>query len=241
MRKSTEAGRNGLPRGELLRPVLHRRREGGRTLASAVWKAGPGWRMLSSGVLGGGLGERAFVLNAQVAGDYRRIDPAAHLAEIATAARMRGPGVGMMTAADVTGARLGADGGVEALATVGIGRPTWAADAAELDEARLDSPLAGPPPGTINIVVAVPVPLSDAALVNLAATVTEAKVQAVMEAGFACTGTASDAVCLACPVDDGAHAPDPFGGPRSRWGARAARAVREAVYEGALQDAARRG
>ncbi len=226
--------------GAVLDASLLMRVEDGARLGALVWDAGPGWRMLSSGVLGGGVGPRRFVVNAQVSHGYRRMDPDAHLREVAALAGLSGAGVGLMTAADVPAATaFAADGGVEALATVAIGRPTWAADAAELDEARLDLPLAGQGPGTINIVVAVPARLSDTALVNAATTVAEAKVQAVLEAGFACTGTASDAVCVAVRAD-GAGPEEAFGGPRSRWGGRIARAVHAAVRAGAEVDARRR-
>lgn len=86
-------------------------------------------------------------------------------------------------------------------------------------------------PGTINIVVAVPVAMSDAALVNAVATATEAKVQALLDLGYDCSGTPTDAVCVAArtPVPgDEVHA---FAGPRSLWGARLARAVHGAVRE----------
>ena len=43
------------------------------------------------------------------------------------------------------------------------------------------------------MIVAVPVPLTGAAFVNAVVTATEAKVQAVLDAGFAGTGTATDA------------------------------------------------
>ena len=85
-------------------------------------------------------------------------------------------------------------------------------------------------PGTINIIVSVPVPLCDAAYVNAVMTATEAKAQAVLEAGFRATGTASDAICVAAPV---AGEPADFAGPRSLWGARIARAVHSAVHTGA--------
>ncbi|ASU86457.1 hypothetical protein CDO52_26625 [Nocardiopsis gilva YIM 90087] len=240
------ANQTNLPNDGLLGTALAHRGEDGQRLPALLWEAGPGWRMLSSGVLGGGLGPRSYVLNAQVTGDYRRTDPEVHLTEIAAAAGLRGHGVGLMTAADVTDAAFAADGGVEAIATVGIGRPTWAAAPSELDEARLEHAGAGGAesepfaPGTINIIVAVPVPMSDAALVNATSTITEAKVQAVMEAGFACTGTASDAICLAVRSKSGAGPTASFGGPRSRWGARIARAAHAAVYTGALRDAKRR-
>jgi adenosylcobinamide amidohydrolase len=62
--------------------------------------------------------------------------------------------------------------------------------------------------------------------------VTEAKTQAVLDAGFAATGTATDAVCVAAPAAAEAAAEN-FAGPRSVWGARIARAVYAAVLEGA--------
>ncbi|WP_369193057.1 adenosylcobinamide amidohydrolase [Streptomyces djakartensis] len=196
--------------------------EDGERLDGLLWRAGDGWRMISSAVLGGGIGTRTFVLNAQVSHGYRRTDPDRHLAELARAAGARGPGVGLMTAADVRAHGHARDGGVEALATAGLGVRGWAA-----------SPVAGcdadARPGTVNIVVALPVALSDAALVNAVATATEAKVQALLDAGHDCSGTPTDAVCVAArsprPGDE-VHA---FAGPRSLWGARLARAVHRAV------------
>ncbi len=192
---------------------------------AVLWRAGPGWRMLASTVLGGGLGERAWVLNAQVDHDYDRLDPDRHLAELAESLGLDGVGVGMLTAADVSAYGLAVDGGVAALATVAIGFPTWAAAPPEPLP-----PTAQPAgPGTINVVVAVPARLSDAALVNAVATATEAKVQAVLGAGYACTGTASDAICVASRVDG---PPADFAGPRSYWGSRLARAVHSAILSG---------
>ncbi|WP_176216364.1 adenosylcobinamide amidohydrolase, partial [Mycobacterium avium] len=65
---------------------------------------------------------------------------------------------------------------------------------------------------------------------NAVATATEAKAQALHEAGIRATGTASDAVVVHCPTDGAAEA---FGGPRSTFGARIARAVHAAVLVGA--------
>ncbi|GID26186.1 adenosylcobinamide amidohydrolase [Paractinoplanes brasiliensis] len=83
--------------------------------------------------------------------------------------------------------------------------------------------------GTVNIVVWVPERLSDGALVNAVATLTEAKTQAIRDLGLEATGTATDAVCVLCPMD-GAEAA--YGGPRSTWGARLARAAYAAVLDG---------
>lgn len=74
-----------------------------------------------------------------------------------------------------------------------------------------------------------PVCLSAAALVGAVITVTEAKTQALLEAGVPGTGTASDAVCILCPQQGPA---EPFAGPRAPWGARIARAVHSAVRAG---------
>ncbi|MFD3547290.1 adenosylcobinamide amidohydrolase [Streptomyces sp. NPDC058655] len=198
------------------------RDEEGERLHALMWSAGPGWRMISSAVLGGGIGERAWVLNAQVAHGYRRTDPGRHLARLAGEAGARGAGVGLMTAADVRAYGRAEDGGTEALATAGVSIRGWAA-----------SPARGTPgpqaAGTINIIAVLPVPLSDAALVNAVATATEAKVQALLDAGYDCSGTPTDAVCVAArtprPPDE-VHA---FAGPRSLWGARLARSVYTAV------------
>ncbi len=100
-----------------------------KPLAMALWRPGPGWTMMSSGVLGGGLGAREWVLNAQVPGWYGRTDPAAHLAELAAGLGLDGPGVGLLTAAQVTDLVQRGDGGVQAAATVGLRVPTWAAAA----------------------------------------------------------------------------------------------------------------
>ncbi len=235
----------------LARPSLTYRVEDGLRLGALLWRFGPGWRMISSAMLGGGVGRREWVLNAQVAAGYSRMDPVEHMDALGPG----GPGVGMMTAALVERYAAASDGGAEAVATVGLGVPTWAASpegvpdpgvpaAAEPGEEPAreavgagDAGASVPRPGTINILVAVPVAFSDPALVNAVMTVTEAKTQALIEAGFPCTGTASDAVCVAVREEGPVEA---FGGPRSVWGARIARAVHRAVLDGARDWRARR-
>jgi adenosylcobinamide amidohydrolase len=150
------------------------------------------------------------------------MDPVDHMVSLGPG----GDGVGMMTAASVDRYVRASDGGVEAVATVGLRVPTWAA----APEGTEDPELAPMRVGTINIVTVLPVAMTDAALVNAVMTVTEAKSQALIEAGFPCTGTASDAVCVAVPADGPEEV---FGGPRSEWGARTARAVHAAVRRGA--------
>jgi len=169
------------------------------------------------------------VINASVEKTYTRTDPAEHLRELAGGLDLTGDGVGFLTAVDVTNHVTREDGGVLADATVGLGHPTWAA-APDGDFRELR-------PGTINLVIWVPVPLSEAALVNTVISATEAKTQALWDHGVDATGTGSDAIFVACATSEGApiRHEEPHGGPRSRWGARVARAVHEAVSTGADQ------
>ncbi|MFF6787885.1 adenosylcobinamide amidohydrolase [Streptomyces filamentosus] len=203
-------------------PELLERDEDGQRLGALLWRPGPGWRAVSSAVLGGGLGERHWVMNAQVAHGYTRTDPEAHLAALARRAGLDGPGVGLMTAAEVARRGAARDGGADAVATAGIEVRGWAA-------APGPAVPAPQPPGTINIVVTVPAPLTDAALVNAVATATEAKVQALLDAGHDCSGTPTDAVCVLAPAPRPGGPAEAFAGPRSLWGARLARAVHRAV------------
>ncbi|MGI8451053.1 MAG: adenosylcobinamide amidohydrolase [Streptosporangiaceae bacterium] len=204
------------------------RRQDEVLLPVAVWCPGPGWRMISSGVAGGGIGPREWVLNAQVPAAYSRIDPAVHVAELAAGLGLAGEGVGLLTAASVTDAVQRDGEGVRVLATVGLRVPAWAAAPSGTASRELAPAWR---PGTINIIVSVPVPLREAAYVGAVMTATEAKTQAVLEAGFRATGTASDAICVAAPA---AGDPEDFAGPRSLWGARIARAVHSAVHAGAV-------
>jgi adenosylcobinamide hydrolase len=182
-----------------------------------VWRPATPWFAISSGMLGGGVGERHWVINATVSAAYDRTDPDRHLAEIAAALGLTGPGTGFLTAVDVREVVHRSDGGVHASVTTGIGaHPTWAAGLAAVPE----------PVGTINAVCWLPRRLSPAALVNAVATVAEAKAQALFEAGVPGTGTPTDAVALLCPP---AGDPEPFGGPRSPVGGPLARAVHGAI------------
>lgn len=220
--------------------------EQGRDWPLLVWAPGPGVRMVSSAVLGGGIGEREWVINAQVPPGYDRLDPVAHLRDLAAGAGLTGAGVGLMTAASVADRCHAEDGGVRAVVTAGIGVRGWAA-------APGVGGLTIPHPGTINIIVSLPVPLTDAALVNAVATATEAKVQALVELGADASGTPTDTVCVAAPMPTASRAGadsgprtgagsgttspsrttgaevQPFAGPRSLWGARLARAVHGAT------------
>jgi len=198
------------------------RQESGRSYPVLVWRADPPMRMVATAAHGGGIGLRRWILNAQVPASYGRRDPDHHLAKLGVSLGLPGRGVGMLTAADVRKVAVTTDEGVEVAATVGLGHPTWAAAP---DDGRPVSLV-----GTINMVAVLPERLSDAALINAVATATEAKAQALWDAAVPATGTATDAVCIACPADGRLHS---FGGSRSIWGSRLARAVHAAVMAGA--------
>lgn len=183
------------------------------------------WEMpmaaVSSAAIGGGMGEIGWAVNIGVPSDYCRTDLAAHAGEVAAELGLSGVGVALFTAAPVHQVCRSEHGGVVVDATVGVTHPTWAADSAEVGGAWT--------PGTINIVVQLPVGLESGAAVNAVATVTEAKTQALLERGIPGTGTASDAISIAWPVN---ARPERFAGPRSPVGSDIARAVYQAVGSG---------
>jgi adenosylcobinamide amidohydrolase len=93
--------------------------------------------------------------------------------------------------------------------------------------------------GTINLLVVVDAPLTDAGLAGALQTAVEAKAQALADArvpaanadGYA-TGTATDSICVACPPGAGAA----FAGPATAVGGWIARAVHAAVLAGAVAE-----
>jgi adenosylcobinamide hydrolase len=208
-------------------PQLMSRQEDGADLSVAVWRFGSPLLALSSAPYGGGWGVRHWILAAQVAAGYSRLDPAGHLAGLAGGLALDGPGIGMLTAVDVRLVSSGQEDGIAVAATVGLSHSGWAAAA---DGGGMTSA------GTVNIIAVLPRRLSRAALVNAVMTVTEAKSQALWDAGFAATGTPSDAVAVLCPPSGPGEA---FAGPRSRWGSRLARAVHQAVLDGSRAAGAR--
>jgi len=186
-----------------------------------VWRATKPMIVISSAPFGGGMALRSWIVNAEVPKDYDRVDLAEHAAELKSALELDGDGVMLLTAASVDAHAVAEDSGVVATATVGLTIPTWAA-APDADAGEWQ-------PGTVNVVAWVPARLSLSAMVGAVATATEAKVQALREAGVPGTGTASDAVAVACPAEGPVEA---FAGVRSTWGARLARAVHGAVISG---------
>ncbi|MGH9206462.1 MAG: adenosylcobinamide amidohydrolase [Acidimicrobiales bacterium] len=201
---------------------IRSRREAGSDLPLLLWRLPAPMRAIASAPHGGGLGVRRWVVNAQVPSSYARRDPDQHLRKLGVSLGLPGRGVGMLTAANVRNHAATQDGGAEVTATIGLGHPMLAAASD-----RGYEPLVG----TINLVVVLPERLADSAMVNAVGTVTEAKSQALADLGLDATGTATDAVCILCPEQG---RPNSFGGPRSVWGSRVARAVHGAVLSGAV-------
>lgn len=199
---------------------------------------------LSSSVLGGGCGRVRTFANLQVPADYDRLDPAAHLREVT--AHLPGPTVGMMTAAPVARFQDVGHGSARVVATVGLGHPTAAAGTPPA--ARPPAPFAhgsvAGQPGTINLFIVLAVPLTGAGLAGALQTAVEAKTQALTaaqvparNAGGPATGTASDAVAVACPVAFASCEAVAFAGPATGHGADLAQAVYHAVWLGILRAA----
>ncbi len=203
------------------KPVLHD--PSGSHVGALVWQWPRPMAALSSAPVGGGFQTIEWLLNIGVPLDYSRIDLAEHANEIAADLRLSGRGMALFTAATVADRQRNVVEGVTVDATVGISKPTWAAD-----------PNGGWTPweaGTINLVVQVPQTLDPAAAVNAVATATEAKTQALIEAQVPGTGTASDAVVIVWPTHSDAPI-EQFAGPRSEVGSRIARAVHATVTAG---------
>jgi adenosylcobinamide hydrolase len=211
---------------------------GGDHRGVLVWRFEAPRAALSSAAVGGGRIDASWVMNLGVGSDYSRVDLEAHAGELTGRLGLAGPGITLFTAADVTQRRRGGVTGVTVDATVGVTKPTWAADPTWTDGTAWAAPTAGthpPRPGTINLVVQLPVPLDEGAAVNAVITATEAKSQVLVEHGIAGTGTASDAVVVLWPRADAVPSDTEvarFAGPRSPWGARLALAVHGAVRAG---------
>jgi adenosylcobinamide amidohydrolase len=187
-------------------------------------------RSLSSAVLGGGLGWIRTWVNLQVEPDYHCQTPELDLR--AAARGLAEPVVGMLTAAPVAQFTTGASGCARAFATVGLSHALAAAGT---------RPYPVPVVGTINVLVVVATPLSEAGLVNAVQTAVEAKVQALAAAGVPArnaegnaTGTATDSICIACPPGGR----EIYAGPATPHGADLARAVYEAVLAGSVSRSA---
>lgn len=186
-----------LDRGELLAGVWHERRGG-----SVVVRLDPAWQVLSSAVLGGGRRHARSVLHLRVPLTYRCDRPELDLRAAARSLDLAGPLVGLMTAVDLARTQIfaGVAAGVaiRALVTVGLGNVS-----------RPGEPPVGPGPGTINAIVLCEGRLRDAAAVELALALAEAKAAALVESGIRtpsgarASGTSTDAVVVLWRRTDG--------------------------------------
>lgn len=265
-----------------------------------AWSFDAGVMALSSACVGGGLAEITHLVNIGVPMAFSETDltaaaravsdqifSAQHAdgsCESASGCSDTASLCALFTAADVTQLSSCSRESVLVQATIGITKPTWAADQtggydtdffaatkhlanskafpesheADIESHRLENQRSASQntstkiavsesskelgrsahreryePGTINIVVQIPVPIEPQAAVNLVMTVTEAKTQALLGANVNGTGTASDAVVVIWPKPTNENPkPVEFGGPRSHWGAIAALATYQAMYEG---------
>lgn len=186
-------------------------------------------RVVSSAVLGGGLGVARSIVNVHVPKGFHCADTDAVLHAFAERRQLVPPVVGMLTGAatekmevaTTAAARLTA----VAIVTVGLSNATAAGR----------SPVAAWRPSTINTILIVDADPEPAALVNLVITVTEAKALALADAGVKAadgtpaSGTSTDAVTVAAT---GRGPRRRFGGPVSELGWVAAGATRWAVGNG---------
>ena len=98
------------------------------TRHAVVWSFTDPVAAISSAPVGGGSAAVDWVLNIGVTEGYGRTDLAAHAREVAAKLGLTGTGAALLTAADVRRIVRAEDDGVVVDATVGVTKPTWAAD-----------------------------------------------------------------------------------------------------------------
>jgi adenosylcobinamide amidohydrolase len=187
--------------------------------------------VLSWAPLNGGFCQARSVLNHQVRTDeYFTEEPALFLSALAQRLDIVAPTVGLMTG--VLMERLvrrvvqHQHLVVECFATVGVSNALAVGDPATYEEK----------PGTINIIVIVNQPLTEAVLVEAVSIATEAKTRALFEAeisstvsAVAATGTGTDCVAIACPYGTPAYR---YCGKHTLLGELLGKTVTEAMEEG---------
>jgi adenosylcobinamide amidohydrolase len=162
-------------------------------------------RALSSAVLNGGFCYSSDFLNLKVASHSPEVmeDPAVSLQRLSEQLHCQGPAVGMMTAASLASLRIMreeiAGETLAVLVTTGLENARRAGDLAEhrsLDVVPIER-------GTINLAIVTSAQVADAALVEMVAIATEAKVAVLHElaitspvSGRLATGTGTDAIAV---------------------------------------------
>ena len=171
------------------------------------------------------------IVNHQVRTDeYPSEDPAPFLLALARRLQAPAPVVGLMTGVlmeRLARYRVRRDALLlECFATVGLSNALAVGDPATYEEK----------PGTINLIVVLNQPLTEAALVEATAMITEAKTRALFDARVKstvsdslATGTGTDCVAIACP--DGAPT-FRYCGKHTLLGELLGRVVYEAMGEG---------
>jgi adenosylcobinamide hydrolase len=157
-------------------------------------------RTLSSTILNGGLGNTSSVLMLQVSLHYDHDDPVEHMRTLVKKLKLPADTVCFMTAAELDKAFCSREvehNGSRAIALVSAG----ISNAIRAGESSREGTVPHRQVGTINIMVITDKPLDDCGLVNAVMTVTEAKAAALQDHHIPGTGTTSDAVLVACPLE----------------------------------------
>jgi adenosylcobinamide amidohydrolase len=185
--------------------------------------------VISSAAAGGGINSARAIVDVHVRQDMPWEDAALTVEAFVRRYAVKGPVVGLLTAAAtekaVTAVESAADISVLVVATVGLSNVMDAGAGVR----------AVPLPSTINTIVVLDADPEAAALVNVVMTVTEVKTAVLAAArvrcadGRAASGTSTDAVAVAAT---GRGARCRFGGPVSDLGWAAARAARRALEAG---------
>jgi adenosylcobinamide amidohydrolase len=189
--------------------------------------------VISSAAANGGLTSARAIVNVHVRHDMPWQDAAVTVEAFVRRHAVKGPVVGLLTAAATDKAEVAVERAADitalAIATVGL---------SNVIEAGTRMRAEVPSPSTINTIVVLDADPEAAALVNVVMTVTEVKTAVLAAArvrcadGGAASGTSTDAVAVAAT---GRGPRSRFGGPVSDLGWLAARATRRALEAGVLR------
>ena len=203
-------------------------------MATAVVFLSEKMEVLSSAVKNSGHTITDTLFIAQVPHSYRTEDPIRDIEAIMEKHKIPGHAVGFMTAAEVkyvfSTVETDYEGyGTFVAATAGLSNHVVAGELLENWEARYAISmeryrmLVG---GTINIIGISPVPLTDAAKINIMMPMIEAKSAAMSILGYRETGTTSDAIAIVSPIGEARETNAGTGVP---LGISMARSVKAAV------------
>lgn len=201
----------------------------------AVMRFGERMEVLSSAIFNGGDNVTDTVFIMQVPKNFMHDDPPSYAEEACIALGLPEDSVGLMTAAEVKHVfSHGTEefGGIEVFAavTAGLSNQVIAGDVLEDWERRseLSRRRSNALAGTINTVGVSPVPLTQAAKVNIMIAMTEAKTAAMASFGYKETGTTSDSIVVVSPVGEPR---EPYSGTGTPLGIAMARAVKSGVMD----------